>query len=137
MALKNNERRETTERKELPNQESIKTLLRKNYKYSGILEADTVKHERKSKKRVSQKKTSRNQSLLQKSQQRNKQLGKLFWTFLKVDKGGTQTNRPKHKDIDDYAQGLTPERWPGQILSSKKRRRKRTHEYIGLPRCRN
>ena len=30
-----------------------------------------------------------------------------------MDKGGTQTDRPTVKEIDDDTQGLTPERWHG------------------------
>ena len=65
-------RRETTERGKLSNQEGIRTLGEKeNYKYLGILKADTIKlakMEEKKKKRVPQenKKASRNQALQEK-----------------------------------------------------------------------
>ena len=49
---------------------------------------------------------------------------KVLWTFLKLDKGETQTHRPNDKKIENYAQGLTPERWKGQTIWNKKRRRK-------------
>ena len=31
---------------------------------------------------------------------------KIFWTILKMNKGGTQINRPKDLKVDDYAQGF-------------------------------
>ena len=34
-------------------------------------------------------------------------LWKILGTILKVNKGGNQTNRPRDKEIDDYAQGFT------------------------------
>ena len=44
MLIKKSEKRETTEGTELPNQEKIRMLGEKeNYKYLGILEADTIK----------------------------------------------------------------------------------------------
>ena len=49
----------------------------------------------------------------QKSRRRNKQPGSLSWkilrTLLKMDLGGTQTNRPEDKKVDDNTQGLKPE----------------------------
>ena len=39
-----------------------------------------------------------------------------------MDKEGTQTNGSKDKLIDDYAQGLSRERW--QILLGKKKKEK-------------
>ena len=44
MLIMKNRKRQITERKELPNQESIKTLGEKeNCKYRGLLEAGTIK----------------------------------------------------------------------------------------------
>ena len=73
--------------------------------YLGILEADTIKQEmnEKNKKRVPQKneEPSRNQALQQKFQQRDTYLISLqckkLSTIFKMDKGRTQTNRPKDK----------------------------------------
>ena len=60
-------------------------------------------------------KTSWNQAQQQKSHLRDKHLGssppKVFSPILKVDKRGIQANEPEDKKIDDYAQGLTSERW--------------------------
>ena len=66
-------------------------------------------------------KTSRNQAQQQKSHQRDKHQGSSlkYSTILKMDKGGTQTNGPKDKEIDDYAPGLTPERWHRQMIFIK------------------
>ena len=52
MLIMKKEKRETMEGVELPNKESIRILSEKeNYKYFGILEADVIRDERKSKKR--------------------------------------------------------------------------------------
>ena len=67
------------EGKELPNEESIKKFSEKvNSKHLGILEADTI-IKQIDKRRITeeQKKTPGNQSLQQKSHQRNKHLGSL------------------------------------------------------------
>ena len=45
---------------------------------------------------------------------------KILGKILKMDKGGTQTNGPEDKKIDDDTQGLTSERW--LRLRVKKRR---------------
>ena len=72
------DKREWAEGIELSNQEFIRTLMAKwNYKYLGILEADTIKQgEEKEKKRLLQriKKTSWNQTLLRKSYKRDEYL---------------------------------------------------------------
>ena len=56
-------------------------------------------------------KTFRNQALQQKSPQRNQTpeqfLYKVFGAILKMDKRGTQKNRPKEKKTDDCSYGLT------------------------------
>ena len=62
-------------------------------------------NERKNNKRVPQtnKKASWNQTLLQKTHQRNKHLGSLCWilrTILKMDKWRTQTKIPKEKSLE-------------------------------------
>ena len=58
--------------------------------------------------------TSGKQSQQQKSHQKDKHQGstsyKILWTILKMDKGGTQRNGPKDKEIDDYAQDLKSKR---------------------------
>ena len=71
----------------------------------------------KNNKRIPQmnEKTYRNQARQQTSHQRDKHLGsrpcKILRTILKMKKGRIQTNRPKDKKVDDYAQGLTSKRW--------------------------
>ena len=55
-------------------------------------------------------------------------LYKKVWKFVecttfKMDKGGTQTNGPKEKGINDEAQSLTLDRWHRQIQCVKKKRR--------------
>ncbi len=46
-----------------------------------------------------------------------------------MGKGGTQTNRPKDKEIEGYAQGFTPERRHKWTEYVKKRRRKQTQQH--------
>ena len=83
MCHANNEKQEKqiTHGIELLNQERIRTLgEKKNYKYLGILEANTIKQaemKEKNNKKVSQtnEKTSRNQALLQETHQNVKHLG--------------------------------------------------------------
>ena len=87
-----------TEGIELPNQKRIRTLGEKeNYKYVGIFEADNIKQvemkEKKNHRRVSQtnENASRNQTLLQKSYQKDKHLNCpppviYSWSFLKNTK---------------------------------------------------
>ena len=54
-------------------------------------------------------------TLQQKYLLRNISLGsprwKIFRTILKIDKGGTQTNRPKDKKADEHTQDLTSQRY--------------------------
>ena len=56
------------------------------------------------------KKASQNQTLLQKSLQKNKHFGspscKILVTIPITNKGGTQTNGPKDKKVEDYSQGF-------------------------------
>ena len=65
-------------------------------------------------KPLKREKASRNQILQQEYHQRNGQKSrppcKILGTILTVNKGGTRRNVPKDKKINDYAQGLTPER---------------------------
>ena len=106
-------KRKTVEVKELPNQKSISRLWENKNKYLGILEADTIKQaEIKEKiRRAPQKnkKTSQNQTLPQKSHQRDKHQDsppcKILRTILNMDKGRTQTNGPKKKNVNNNAQG--------------------------------
>ena len=78
-------------------------------------------------------KTSWNQALLQKSHQKNKQLGipscKILGTIFKMDEGGTQTNREEGKKVDDDAQGFTSEGWHRLYVSRKGGRRVSSTEY--------
>ena len=41
-----------------------------------------------------------------------------------MDKGGTETNGPKDKKVDDEAQGLTPKRWHKQTIIKERKRKK-------------
>ena len=52
-----------------------------------------------------------------------------------MDKGRTQTNRPKDKKSENYAQVRTPARWHRQTIFVKKRKRKRTRQHWWLRRC--
>ena len=56
--------------------------------------------------------------------ERNKQLDStpcmILQIIFKIDKGGTQTNRPEEKEIDDNAHGLTPKRWQTMCQEKKK-----------------
>ena len=77
MWIPKNGKREITERIELPNQEGFGMLgEKKNYKYLGILEADTIRDEKKKKKRLPQKNAkARSQARQWKFHYRNKHLG--------------------------------------------------------------
>ena len=102
MLLMKSRKRDSAKGIELPNQECIRTFGEKvNYKYLGISEVDTTKQSEMKEKileRVPQKneKVSQNQTLQQKSHQRDKPLGspsgKIFRIILKIDKEGTQKN---------------------------------------------
>ena len=101
-------KREIAQGTELPNQENIRSLGEiENYKYFGILKADTIKQTEMEEKirKASQKnmQTSGNKILSQKSHQKYNLLGslcKILRPILKKNKG-TQTNGPKNKGIDD------------------------------------
>ena len=73
-----------------------------------IFEVDTIgqaQMKEKKNKEYLKSTTSRNEALQQKSHQRNKRPGslpcKVLRTILKMDKTGTQTNRPNDKEIKD------------------------------------
>ena len=101
------EKRKTTE--VLPNHESVRTPREKeNYKYLGILEADTIKWE-EMKEKITREYFRRTRKLLE-----SKLCGrylikvlntwavplcKILWTILKMDTG--RTNGPKYKKVDD------------------------------------
>ena len=59
-------------------------------------------------------KASPNQTLRQKSHQRNKYLGclpcKIFWIILEIDLGRTHANGPRDMRVNDDAQDLIFER---------------------------
>ena len=82
---------------------------KKNYKYLGILEADTVKQTDEKKKYLIRK-FHETKDLQKKSHQSNKHLGcppcKILLTILKMEKGGTYTNLLKDEDIDDNVQNF-------------------------------
>ena len=110
-------KRQMTKGIELPNKKKIRTLREKEIYSIGNGHLQTSADERKNLKSVSQKneKTSRNQSILQKSHERNKHLvcpsRKILGTILEVDEGRTSTNGPKNKKTRDDAYGLTSQRW--------------------------
>ena len=102
-------RKQQMEGLELPNQEKIRTPGEKEtYKYLGILEADKRRWKKKL-KRIFQEsdKTTRNQTISQKSHQKDKHLccllSKILGTILKVDERRTSTNGPKNKKTHDDA----------------------------------
>ena len=108
-----NGKRQKTDGIELPNQERIRILGKKeNHKYLGKVEADAIKQaemKEKKNKRVSQEneKTTPNQTIWQKSHQRDKNLGcptrKILGTILEVDEERTLTNEPENKKSNDNA----------------------------------
>ena len=130
---------QTTERKNLPNQESIKTLAEeKNYKYWGILDEDTLKQtemKEKVKKEyhrntwnfLETKPISRN--LIKRSKCLGSPTFKILGNIPKTDKRWTQSNLLSDKAIDDFAHGFTFGRWHRQIVSVKETWRKRTHQH--------
>ena len=90
---------------ELLNKESIRTFGEKeNYKYLGILEAETIKHI-EMKEKICYEFFKRMKKLLKtKLCCRNLIKGnlpcKIFWTILKIEKEGG-TNEPKDKKVND------------------------------------
>ena len=97
----------------------------------------TSEDERKNKKRIAQtsEKISRNQTLQQNFHQRDKHLGsppcKILGTSLLMDKGRTQINELKDKEVDDDAQGFVYVRWHRQNLCKKRKRKHwRKHWWI-------
>ena len=86
-----------TEGMELPNQEKVRMLGEKEtYKYLGIFKADIIKQvEMKNYKRISQEneKATRNQTILQEPNKRDKYLGcppgKIFESILEVNQRRT------------------------------------------------
>ena len=72
-------------------------------------------------------KASQNQTLQEKSHQRNWHLGcnpfvRYLGTILEIDKGRISTNGPEDKNANDNELGLTFERWHGQTIYVKKRK---------------
>ena len=62
------------------------------------------------------------------------QNNKILLTILKMDRGGTLTNGPKGKKIDDYV----PEGWYRDYWKRKIKKRKwRTRQHRGVRRCIN
>ena len=117
-------KRETMKRMQQPNQVSNWTL---GEKISGNNRHHQINtYVRKFMKRVPQKnkKTCWNQTQQQEPHGVNIYLTstprKILRTLLKIDKRETQTKRPKYKEINDNAQGLTPEK--GQRLFVKKKK---------------
>ena len=113
MLIMRSGKRQITEGIELPNQERIRTFGKKGN--LGILEANTIKQAEKKKiVSLTNGKTARNQTLQQKSHQREKHSNclpcKILGTILEMDEGKTSTNRLEDKKTIDDAQGLTPER---------------------------
>ena len=87
--MKSGKRQMTGEIK-LPNQEKIKNHGKGTNIYLEILETDTIKQAKRKEKRIhlENKKTTRNQTIKQKSHQRDEYLGcpprKILGTILKV-----------------------------------------------------
>ena len=79
------------------------------------------------------KKTFWKQVPRKKTHQRNKHMWnppyKLLWTILKMEKGRTRLNEPKDKEIDDYAQGFTLERWHRQTIHVTKKRKQTLYHW--------
>ena len=90
--------------------------MKENDKYSGIGEAVIIKQAEIKEQITTQKnvKASRSQVLQKKSHQRDKHLANLpceiLRTIFTMDLGGTLTNGPEDKKIDEYAPGLTSKR---------------------------
>ena len=115
MCHANNEKRKTVNdvKNRTTKSRKIRTLGKmKTYKYLGIFKADAIKQaEMKEKilKRVTQKneKTTQNQTIQQKSHQRDKYLDclyrKIFGTILKVDQRRTSTNGQENKKTNGDA----------------------------------
>ena len=126
--------RNRTDKSKKKKKRRLRTLAEKeNYKYLGIVEADTIKQEEmKGKIRIDKiqtnKKTSGNQTLQQKWNQRNKHLGCHAWkvqgNIVKMDKGGTQTNGLEDQNTEDDVQGFAREIWHRQTncVKGKKER---------------
>ena len=94
------------------------------------------KNQRVPKKR---KKTPPNQTLQQKSHQRNRHLDstpfKILRTILKKDPRGTLTNGSKDKEINDSEQGFMTERWHRWYVSRNGGRgHNSTEDYIDVSR---
>ena len=108
--------------------------LLRTWQYWKWTPSNKRKWKKKNKKKLFQKneKNFRNQTQQQKSHQRNKHLGCLFyqiiWTIITMVKVGIQINGPDSKKVDD-AQDLTPKRWHRQMICAKKRRRTRPHQH--------
>ena len=110
--------KKTTEVIELPNLQRIRTLgEKKNYKYLGILEADTIKQV-EMKEKVKKEYIRQTRKVLEnKLCSRNPIKGINIWAVhfsgtqeysLKRQRR-TQTNGSENKKIDQDAQGITPE----------------------------
>ena len=114
-----NEKRPTTKLIEMPNQERIKMLGKKeNYKYLGILEVVNIK-EAEMKEKIRKDYLKRTWRLLEtKLGNRNLIQGintlaisKILSTILKIDKEKFQSNGPENKKVDDDVQGVISVRW--------------------------
>ena len=78
-------KREPTERIQLQNQESIRTLEEKeNYMYKGILEADTIKQKDRKKKKYLRRMKKLLETKPQKSDGRDKYQVNSSWKVLRV-----------------------------------------------------
>ena len=113
--------RETTEGTDLPNQERIRTLGKtKKFQVFGNIgngHHQTSRNERKKirkgylkrAKKLLEKNASGNQTLLQKSHLKHLDSfpGKKLRIIHKMNKGRTQTSKPKNNEIDEYAQCFT------------------------------
>ena len=120
---------QVTQEIELPYQERIR-LHREKKNYRQI--PSNKRRWKKKKKRKRKENLRRTRMFLKvKHCSRNliksikKKLGYLPWkmhrTILKMNKGGTQTNGPEDKKVDNNTQGLTFERWHRQTIYKRKK----------------
>ena len=142
-------KKEITEGIELPSeeQEKIRTLGEKeNYKYLGILEADTIK-QTEMKRKVKKEYLRRTRKLLEtKLCSSNLFKGINTWAvpiirysgpFLKWTREELRQDGPENKETDDNAQGATPRDDTDRLYVSRKEGRERPGQHRRLCGCNN
>ena len=109
-------KREITEGIDIRTQESIRTLGEKeNYKYLGILEANTIKKV-KMREKLRKEYIRWIRKLLKINHCSRKLITDSFYrkihrTILKMDKVGTQVNEQEDDKVEDHSLGLTAKRY--------------------------